>query len=215
MYKIPDFFVSNGWTFLLGEKRDSMRFFVKEIISRTVITPFLLVSLFASPARASEAALTDIVVTNTRGQPLLYFSITNCFTEDMKEAIHNGIMTTFTFFIKLYEIKGFWWDKKIADLKVSHDIQYDSLKKVYRVRLSERNNKMILVRDFQEAKKLASEIVDLEITGLHNLHKGSRYQVRMMAELDKITLPFYLHYVFFFLSLWDFETDWYRVDFKY
>jgi len=37
----------------------------------------------------------------------------------------------------------------------------------------------------------------------------------MMAELDKIRLPLYLHYVFFFLSLWDFETDWYAVDFLF
>jgi len=28
-------------------------------------------------------------------------------------------------------------------------------------------------------------------------------------------LPFYLDYVLFFLSLWDFETDWYSVVFKY
>jgi hypothetical protein len=37
----------------------------------------------------------------------------------------------------------------------------------------------------------------------------------MMAQLDKIRLPFYLHYVLFFVSLWDFETDWYAVDFRY
>ena len=37
----------------------------------------------------------------------------------------------------------------------------------------------------------------------------------MMAELNKIQLPLYLHYVFFFLSLWDFETDWHSVDFRY
>ena len=48
-----------------------------------------------------------------------------------------------------------------------------------------------------------------------NLEKGGRYQLRMMAELDKIILPLYLHNVLFFLSLWDFETDWYTIDFRY
>lgn len=192
-----------------------MRLFVKEVIARAAIMLFLFFGLFASPARASEAALTDIMVTNTGGHPLLSFSITNCFTEDMKKAIENGINTTFTFFIKLYEINEFWWDKKIAVLKVSHDIRYDNLKKVYMVRLSERNNEWIVVQDFQEAKELASKIVRLKIVEPHRLCKDSRYRVRMMAELDKITLPFYLHYVFFFLSLWDFETDWHTVDFKY
>jgi len=35
------------------------------------------------------------------------------------------------------------------------------------------------------------------------------------AELNKLTLPFHLHYVLFFVSLWDFETDWYTIDFVY
>jgi len=50
---------------------------------------------------------------------------------------------------------------------------------------------------------------------MHQLKKGKRYQLQMMAQLDRIRLPFHLHYVLFFLSLWDFETDWYAVDFRY
>ena len=106
-------------------------------------------------------------------------------------------------------------DNGIADLKVSHEIKYDNLKKVYIVRLSSKDNKMIYVKDFDKAKKLMSEIVGLKVTELRNLQRGNHYQISMMAELDKIRLPFYFHYVFFFLSLWDFETDWYTVDFRY
>jgi hypothetical protein len=86
---------------------------------------------------------------------------------------------------------------------------------VYMVTLSEKDDKVFYVADFDKAKKLMSEIRGLGITRLHNLQKGKRYQVRMMAELDKITLPFYLDYILFFLSLWDFETDWYTVDFSF
>jgi hypothetical protein len=83
------------------------------------------------------------------------------------------------------------------------------------VRLSERENKVITVKDFEEAKKLMSEVVGFGVTPLSNLREGGDYQLQMMAELDKITLPFYLHYVLFFLSLWDFETDWHTIDFRY
>ena len=182
---------------------------------RSAVALILLMSfLFAIPARAEEAGLTDIVITNTRDHLLLYFTVTDCFTEDMEKAIENGIITTFTFFIRLYETRALWWDKELADLKVSHEIQYDNLKKVYVLKLSEKQ-KSISVKDFDEAKKLMSEIVGLKVTELHKLHKDRRYQIRMMAELDEIKLPFYLHYVLFFLSLWDFETDWYTVDFRY
>ena len=83
------------------------------------------------------------------------------------------------------------------------------------VRLFEKGNETILVHDFDEVKKLMSGIRGLRVSELDKLKKGKSYQVRMMAELDKIRLPLKLHNVFFFLSLWDFETDWYTLDFVY
>ncbi len=189
--------------------------FACKILKFTVVM-LLFSGLFSSRvALAAEARLTDIVVTNTREHLLVYFSVIDCFTENMERAIENGISTTFTFFIRLYEVRDWWWDKDLADLKVSHEIKYDNLKKVYMVRLSSKDNKVIYVKDFDEAKKLMSEIVGLKVTELRNLQRGNHYQISMMAELDKIRLPFYFHYVFFFLSLWDFETAWYTVDFRY
>ena len=62
----------------------------------------LFTGLFSSrPALAEEARLTDIVVTNTREYLLAYFSVADCFTDNMKRAIDNGVSTTFTFFVKL------------------------------------------------------------------------------------------------------------------
>ncbi len=108
-----------------------------------------------------------------------------------------------------------WWDITITDLELSHSIKYDNLRKIYEVRLSEQGDKTITVKDFEEAKRLMSDVVAVKVTSLNNLRKGGHYQLQMMAELDKITLPFYLHYVLFFLSLWDFETDWHAIDFRY
>jgi hypothetical protein len=60
-----------------------------------------------------------------------------------------------------------------------------------------------------------AEIDSLKVIDLNQLQKGTRYQIRTKAQLSKLTLPFYLHYVLFFVSLWDFETDWYTIDFIY
>lgn len=181
-----------------------------------LLLAFCILLLCFGQARAEEARLTDIVVTNDEDYLLLYFSVTDCFTEEMKKAIDNGINTTFTFFVRLEAVRNLWWDRDIADLKVSHDIKYDSLKKVYTVNFSPKEERDgISVKDFEEAKRAMSEIIGLKVTELKNLKRGDRYQISMMAELDKIRLPFYFHYIFFFLSLWDFETDWYTVDFRY
>ena len=167
------------------------------------------------PAFAQEAYISDVVVTNTRDDLLVYFTVYDCFTEDLKGAIQSGIETTFTFFIKLYRKSDAMWDTKIIDMEVQHSIRYDTLKQVYEVKLSEQDNEVKTVKSFEEAQKLMTEVVSLKIMPLKDLEKGARYQLRIMAELDKIKLPLYLHYVLFFLSLWDFETDWYTIDFRY
>ncbi len=174
-----------------------------------------LASLSIAPANADEAFLTGIDVSNSNSHLLLHFTVDGCFTEDMKTAIDSGITTTFNFYVRVYEVRDLWWDKKIADITVNHDVQYDNIKKVYMVRLFERDDEPIFLQDFNEVKKHMSEISGLKVAELKDLKTGGRYQVCLMAELDKIRLPFYLHNVFFFLSLWDFETDWFTVDFTY
>ena len=175
----------------------------------------LLALLAALPARAQQAHLSDIVVTNTSEHLIVYFSVEDCYTAEMLQAIESGIPTTFTFYMHLYSKRDFWWDRKIAELEVQHTVTYDPLKKRYEVRLSEKQDEVLMMEDFDEARRLMSEVVSLEVASLDLLEKGTQYQLRMMVELDKIRLPLYLHQVLFFLSLWDFETDWYSVDFMY
>jgi hypothetical protein len=60
-----------------------------------------------------------------------------------------------------------------------------------------------------------TEINSLKIIPLNRLEKDEQYQLSVKAEVSKKTLPLYLHYILFFVSLWDFETDWYAIDFIY
>ena len=180
------------------------------------ILPAVLLLFFSQSvvsAQRHDASLTDIIVSTSQGHLAVSFKVTDCFTEDMKLAIESGIRTTFTFFVTVEQSRDFWWDKNIAKLRVSHEIQYDNLRKVYRVSRSEEGGQSVELGDFEKAKDAMALISDLKVTELMDLEKGKRYRVRTMAELDKIRLPLYLHYVFFFLSLWDFKTGWYTVDF--
>ncbi|RJR29663.1 MAG: DUF4390 domain-containing protein [Desulfobacteraceae bacterium] len=176
---------------------------------------FISLLLAAAPAFGRKAYLSDIVVTNTRDHLLLYFTVNDCFTPQMNTVIESGLNTTFTFFVKVYEKRSLLWNKLVASSEISHSIKYDHLKNVYEVRLSETDGKPRVVKSFEEAKRLMSEVTAFKVMPLQDLRKGGRYEVMMMAELDRIKLPLYLHYVLFFLSLWDFETDWTTVDFRY
>lgn len=144
----------------------------------------------------------------------MYLNVEDAFIDEIKKAILSGVPTTFSFFITLYKVRNLWLDNNLADLKISHTLKYNSLKKEFTVTRSE-SSKSVVTQSFGEAQKLMSEIDRLKIIPLSMLEKGSHYQIRANAELNKVTLPYYLHHILFFVSLWDFETDLYAIDFIY
>jgi len=175
----------------------------------------ILVFLFQTPAFAQDARLVNLNISNTRDDLLIYFTVEGAFREKLKKAILSGAPATFLFYINLYRVRNFWPDKNIADIKITHTIKYDILKKEFTVKRPWKNSKPVVTKSFQQAQKLMTEIDSLKVVSLSSLEKGKRYQTRAKAEVSKVTLPFYLHYVLFFVSLWDFETDWYTIDFIY
>ena len=186
------------------------------LTKRKTVAFFIFILLFLhAPVLAEDARLTNITVSNTRDDLLLYLNVEGAFREEMKKAILNGVPATFSFFASLDRVKNFWFDGKIADIEVTHTIEYDNLKKDFTISRSWEGNNTKVTKSFKEAQKLMTEINSLKIIPLHKLEKGEQYQLRVKAEFSKKTLPLYLHYVLFFVSLWDFETDWYTIDFIY
>ncbi len=175
----------------------------------------VIVLLFKLPAFSQDATLSNIIVTNTRDNLLLYLDVEGAFKEKMENAIKSGVPATFSFTITLHKIRTFWINKEIADINVAHTIKYNNLKKEFVLVRSWETGKSVITRSFEEAQKLMSEIKSLHIIPLDRLKKGSQYRIKAKAKLSKLTLPYRLHYVLFFVSLWDFETDWYTVDFTY
>jgi len=157
----------------------------------------------------------NIKLANTRDDLLTYFDIKQAFTLKINQAVMNGLPTTFSFFITLYKTDGSWFDKKISDIEVKSTLKYNPLKKEFSVLRPWKNEKAIVTQSIDEAKALMTEIDNLTIIPLNQLVKGDKYQLRIKAKLDKVTLPLSLHTVLFFVSFWDFETNWYLINFTY
>lgn len=183
------------------------------------LTAFFLASLLLlsnEPAMADdEPRLENIIVTNTRDDLLLYLTAKNAFPNKIVKAVQSGVPTTFIFYINLYRVRGLWLDKKVTDIQVSHTLRYDTLKKEYIINRSWEGKRNLIVKSLEEAERLMSEVDSLAIVPLEKLEKGLQYQIRAKAQLDRMTLRFYLHYILFFLSFWDVETDWHTIDFIY
>ncbi len=172
----------------------------------------ILILLFAaayplSLAQGEEAIIEGLHIARGKGNLSISFSVKNCFNQKMEEAITAGIPTTFNFFVKLHKNRLIR-DKKIAAHRFRHKIVYDTLKDTFRIWLEEKG-KEIQVQDLEEAKRYMQRVEVLPVIQGRELKKGT-YELSIKAELDPVKLPLRLECILFFLSLWDFETDWYH-----
>jgi hypothetical protein len=168
---------------------------------------FLLIWIFPLPAFCQKASVRDVVLKGTNGAWKVSFQVENCFTEKMEEAIQSGIRTTFTFYIRLYQKRSWWRDRKVAFAKVHHTVLYHPIQKVYQVKLGEKHP-LLAVSSLEEVKRLMSKVKELEIRSSSPLEPGPPAYFWIKAELDPVRLPLHLEHLFFFVSLWDFETSW-------
>jgi hypothetical protein len=182
----------------------------------TLLAVVLIPAMVPAPAEAQKARLTDMVISNTRDDLLLFVTVEGAFTEQMKQAVLNGIPTSFSFIVRLEKINAFLLPNSlVAEKKVTHTIKYESLKKQFVVRRSWEENRTLTTDSFEKARQWMSEIKSLRIAAVDKLQEGKKYRIRAKARLDTVELPFYLNYIFFFVSLWDFETNWHSIEFGY
>jgi hypothetical protein len=169
---------------------------------------FTLISLLqVRNSCGQEAAITDFTVANSEDSLLLYLTVTDWLTEDMKAAIHNGIPITFVFTIDLFAERSKWPDRKIREHEFDHIMEYDSLKKQYRIHRIEKGDTRV-TSSLEEAKMLMSEINGLEVLRLDELESETPYTLRAKVKLARKTMPLYFHYLIPYSSPWDFETKW-------
>jgi len=191
-------------------------FFRNKLFIITLLAIMICNPIIPTMAQASPAAfLKDIVITNDRDDLISYFKVKGAFTKKITEAVLNGIPTSFSFLVVLYKKRSTWFDKKIRAVKVTSTLRYNPLKKEFTVIRPWKTDKSCVTKSFDQAKIMMTEIDNLKVVAIDRLKKGDKYQIRFKAELSKVTLPLYLRYVFFFVSFWDFDTDWNTIDFIY
>lgn len=189
-------------------------------MTRTILNKIAILILAAvltlHPASpASAARFEELRISNLGNDLVVYLKVKDAFNKDMREAVMSGVETTFFFLIALNKVRNFFPDKTVANVTLIHSVKYHSLRDEFTVRRSWEDNEPVVVKTFKEAQERMSEIDNIDLIPLNMLKKGERYQLQAKAEMGKVTLPFYLHYVLFFVSLWDFETDWHTIDFTY
>ena len=191
----------------------SLESVIQQVTKQVVISVLIIIFTY-SLAQATQASLQNIVLDSKNKNLTLSFKLKDAFSEEMKEVILNGTSITFTFFVELREIKDFWIDKKIVEIKIDHMLKYNVLKKEFAIKKSCEIDEVLITESFLEAQNFMTAIRSLKILPFNWLENGNRYQIAIKAELNKANLLPSLRSVMFFSPPWGFETDWYILDFN-
>ncbi|NOQ45265.1 MAG: DUF4390 domain-containing protein [Desulfobulbaceae bacterium] len=175
----------------------------------------LIFSVSISAAGTKDPEISDIIITTSNSHLLLFATVKNCFTPEMIKGAHNGITISFNFEVELEKIRNNWFDATLVQQTITHTLTFDSLKEKYHVKLSEKNNKTETTRSLEKAKQLMSELNGITLIERKTLIPDAPYACHIKATMEKNTLPLGMHYILPFTSLWDFETDWRTIEFRY
>jgi hypothetical protein len=178
----------------------------------------LLAILIACPSFSvsakNRADIVDVVVDKEGKDLEVSFRLENCFTPKMEEAIQNGVPTTFKILVAVEKPAIMLIKSQVVDFTLEHTIKYNRLNNEFQINLPEHPGKTLVTRDFNEAKKWMSTVENLPIIPTCWLRQDQDYSLKIKAELSKVELPLFFRYIFFWVALWDFETDWQKVNFS-
>ncbi len=186
-----------------------------------ILTIVAILLLPAGVVSAKDAALTDVVVTNSSTDLLLYLKVENAFTPELLNGVQNGLPLTFSYQINLEMVRSSWLNKEIYSGNIDYTLTYDNLKKEYTVAYDrglsaqgvDKENK-ITTKNLLEAQERMVELNGIPIVPLTALKADGQYILKARVVLDKKSLPFNFNYLIPF-SFWNLETDWYSVEFRY
>ena len=175
----------------------------------------LLVPLFYNLYLTDDGnvKITDVLVTNDKSNVLVY-ARSSPLPSDLEKAILAGVPTTFIYKIEFYQDNKNWFDERLALIEVKKNIKYDQVKKTFYL-TSNFQKSTEGFQKFEEARMAIAEINGIPVISIKDLKENQRYYARIKLEWENYRLPFYAAFVRIFLSLRDFETDWYRQPFDF
>lgn len=177
---------------------------------------FCLLAPWLPWAEAGEnPEIKDIIVTTSDTDLLLFATVKNGFTQEMVADLKQGVPVVFTFHMELIKTDGRWLNTSLMETSISHTLTFDPASNLYQVTLGDQGNKVLTTKDLEQAKVFVSELNGVKVIDLDKLVPDAPYAIHFKVTLKKGQLPLGLHRVLPFSSLWNFETDWRTIEFRY
>jgi len=187
------------------------------LIRITLLCGLLLLLCPDRSAAVSEPTpeIKDIIVTTSDNNLLLFATVKNSFTREMLDGVRNGTPVVFTYYLELVKTSSNWLDTTLVESTVTRTMTFDSGKQEYRVAFSDQDGKVVTTADLEQAKLLMAEINGIKVIDLAQLVRDAPYAIHFKVTLKKGSLPLGMHRLLPIPALWDFETDWRTIEFRY
>jgi len=183
------------------------------IFSRQIVLLALLLML--SPVSTHAAGVT-IEKASTRLQNSVYQLNANInyeLSDEVLEALNNGIAVTMQVTIKIEQPRSYLWDQLIAEKSQRYELKYHALSGQYLVKTSAGEQRSYL--SLASALRGLGQIRALPILEQAQLKDPQDAMVRIKTELDTNALPAPLRPVAWLSSQWKLSSDWYLCPLRY
>ena len=75
----------------------------------------------------------QVVPLAREGRVMVSFQLADGYTDDVKDAIHSGLVTTFAYDVAIRRGAAFWFDRTVAEASISASVKYDTLTRKFTV----------------------------------------------------------------------------------
>ena len=158
----------------------------------------------------ADERISDLTVkTAPQGEILVSARLIETVHGKVANDIQHGIPKDLFYYVLLMKRQTAWFDEELLSKTIKYTIQYDVLKKQYRVHIrheTDVNNRII--ENFQEMVDLISKIDNVKIAEMKILKPKETYYVSVKAQMKASRLPFYLKYLLFFIPVLELDTPW-------
>jgi len=165
------------------------------------------------------AALADGIIINgihTRLQESVYLLSANIDlrpTDEVLEALENGVPITILMEIEIQRKRKWWLDDDMAPLEQRYRLQYHALSHQYLLQ-NINSGAFYAFHTLHSALNAMGQLKDLPLLDKQLIQPDERYEVLLHAELDIEALPSPLRPLAYITPAWHLDSDWYTWSLK-
>jgi Domain of unknown function (DUF4390) len=128
-------------------------------------------------------------------------------SEEVIEALNNGVSLYWTYHFKIMERRSYLWDKTVVEKAFRYRIQYHALLKMYRVR-NENNGAVDNFSTLQAALDLLSTLRDYRLIEKAEIDHQKQYVAGIKVNFERDALPLPLRPMAYLNPDWYLSSDW-------